>query len=93
MKLRTISQGGGSDLDNEQTTIEQGVGITDNREDLSKHRRHTQTFHGSVRVKSPLEKNNFLDPSLLIPNSYVLIYNVLIHAVRVVRPGVTGQGY
>lgn len=89
MKLRTISQGGSTDLDNEQTTFQQGVVITQNREDLSKNRRQTQIFRN--RVKSPLENHNFFDPSLLIPNSYVLIYNALIQAVRVVLPGATEQ--
>lgn len=43
------------------------------------------------RIKSSLGNHNFCDPSLLILNSYVLIYYVLISKERVALQGVTGN--
>lgn len=68
-------------------TFWQGVGIIQNWRVEQKHGDRYRSFI-RVKVKHSLENHNFYIPSR-IPNSCVLIYNVLIHPIRVALHGAT----
>lgn len=87
MKLRKLSLGGSTDL-GIWHNIWQGVGITQNWRVEQKHGERYRSFI-RVKVKYSLENHNFYIPSLLIPNSRALIYNVLIRPIRVALHGAT----